>query len=155
VEMTDVFGRIDRSRLPEGATVSTEPDAWLDVEADILILAAQKYAINAENAHRLKAALVVEGANLASSAAAKEKVAAAGSTLVPGVIANIGGAGSAALAVTRMVPFELSHTARKNWVFDWIANCVRRNTRDLLEIGRAGAGDPLPQLLDVRRGERG
>ncbi|WP_037908609.1 Glu/Leu/Phe/Val dehydrogenase dimerization domain-containing protein [Actinacidiphila yeochonensis] len=154
VAATDEFGRIDRSRLPQGVTVSGEPDAWLDVDADLLVLAAQKYALNADNAHRLRARLVVEGANLASGSEAREKVRASGATLVPGVIANIGGAGSAALAVTRVVPFELAAEARKAWVFDWIGERVRRNTRDLLEIASATAGDPLPELLAVRHEER-
>ncbi|MCX3061914.1 Glu/Leu/Phe/Val dehydrogenase dimerization domain-containing protein [Streptomyces beihaiensis] len=155
VAVTDEFGLIDRSRLPQHVTVSTEPDAWLDVDADLLVLAAQKHALNADNAHRLRADLVVEGANLASSAEAREKSRASGATLVPGVIANIGGAGSAALAVTRVVPFELEAEARKAWVFDWIGDCVRRNTRDLLEIAAANPGDPLPELVQARRKERG
>ncbi|MGJ7419089.1 Glu/Leu/Phe/Val dehydrogenase dimerization domain-containing protein [Streptomyces cinereoruber] len=154
VAITDEFGRIDRSRLPADVTVSDEPDAWLDVEADLLILAAQKHAINAENAHRVRAGLVVEGGNLSSSAEAKEKVRASGTVLVPGVIANIGGAASAALAVTRVVPFDLAADARKAWVFDWVGDCVRRNTRDLLEIAAAHAGDPLPTLLAARRKDR-
>ncbi|WP_055495184.1 Glu/Leu/Phe/Val dehydrogenase dimerization domain-containing protein [Streptomyces sp. TP-A0356] len=154
VAVTDEFGRIDRARLPQHVTTSSAPDAWLDVHADVLILAAQKHALNAENAHRLRAALVVEGANLASDAEAREKARAAGATLVPGVIANIGGAGAAALAVTRVVPFELAADARKAWVFDWIGNRVRENTRALLEIAADRAGDPLPQLLAARRKER-
>ncbi|MFI6154729.1 Glu/Leu/Phe/Val dehydrogenase dimerization domain-containing protein [Kitasatospora sp. NPDC051170] len=154
IAVTDEFGRIDRSRLPQGVTLSTEPDAWLDLDADLLVLAAQKYALSAENAHRLRAGLVVEGANLGSSAAAKEKVAASGAALVPGVIANIGGAASAALAVTRVVPFDLEAEARKAWVFDWVGDRVRHNTRDLLEIAAGRAGDPLPELLEARRKDR-
>ncbi|MFD7257585.1 Glu/Leu/Phe/Val dehydrogenase dimerization domain-containing protein [Streptomyces sp. NPDC059874] len=154
VAVTDEFGRIDRSRLPQHVTVSGESDAWLDVDADLLILAAQKYALNAENAHRLRAGLVVEGGNLSSSAEAKDKARASGAVLVPGVIANIGGAASAALAVTRVVPFGLEAEARKAWVFDWVGDRVRENTRDLLEIAAADAGDPLPQLLAARRKER-
>ncbi|MFD4682929.1 Glu/Leu/Phe/Val dehydrogenase dimerization domain-containing protein [Streptomyces sp. NPDC058461] len=154
IAATDEYGRIDRSRLPDGVTLSSEPEAWLDVDADLLILAAQKHALTAENAHRLRAALVVEGANLASTAAAKEKVAASGSTLVPGVIANIGGAASAALAVTRVVPFDLPAEQRKQWVFDWVGNRVRHNTRDLLDIAGSHAGDPLPELLAARRKEQ-
>ncbi|MET9958546.1 Glu/Leu/Phe/Val dehydrogenase dimerization domain-containing protein [Streptomyces sp. NPDC006326] len=154
VAITDEFGKIDRSRLPQNVTVSQEQDAWLDVEADLLILAAQKHAINAENAHRVRAGLVVEGGNLSSSTDAKEKVRASGTVLVPGVIANIGGAASAALAVTRVVPFDLSAGARKAWVFDWVGDRVRRNTRDLLDIAAAQAGDPLPTLLTARRKDR-
>ncbi|RDG32435.1 Glu/Leu/Phe/Val dehydrogenase dimerization domain-containing protein [Streptomyces corynorhini] len=154
IALTDEYGQIDRSRLPQHVTVSGEPDAWLDVDADLLILAAQKYALTAENTHRLRAGLVVEGANLATSAAAKEKVAASGVGLVPGVIANIGGAASAALAVTRVVPFDLTADARKAWVFDWISDRVRQNTRDLLDIAAARAGNPLPELLAARRKDR-
>ncbi|MEV5319347.1 Glu/Leu/Phe/Val dehydrogenase [Streptomyces sp. NPDC052687] len=153
IAVTDEFGHIDRTRLPQHVTLSSEPDAWLDVDADLLILAAQKHALNTENAHRLRARLVVEGANLASTDEAREKVAASGADLVPGVIANIGGAGSAALAVTRVVPFELPADARKQWVFDWVADRVRQNTRDLLEISAARAGNPLPELLAARRKE--
>ncbi|MFJ4695847.1 Glu/Leu/Phe/Val dehydrogenase dimerization domain-containing protein [Streptomyces sp. NPDC088766] len=154
VAVTDEFGRIDRSRLPQHVTVSTEPDAWLDIDADLLILAAQKYALNTDNAHRLRAGLVVEGGNLSSDAEAKEKARASGAVLVPGVIANIGGAASAALAVTRVVPFDLAADARKAWVFAWVGDRVRHNTRDLLEIAAARAGDPLPELLAARREER-
>lgn len=151
VAVTDPFGRIDRHRLPPHVGRSDAPDAWLDVDADVLVLAAQRHALHAENAHRLRVGVVVEGANLASSSTAREKAAASGVFLVPGVIANIGGAASAALAVTRAVPFELAAPARKAWVFDWIADRVRRNTRDLLEIAAARPGDPLPELLAARR----
>ncbi|MFC1408687.1 Glu/Leu/Phe/Val dehydrogenase dimerization domain-containing protein [Streptacidiphilus sp. N1-12] len=154
VAVTDEFGRIDRSRLPQGVVLSSEPDAWLDLDADLVILAAQKHAVNADNAHRVRAPLVVEGGNLSSSAEAREKLRGSGVTVVPGVITNIGGAGSAALAVTRRVPFELSADARKAWVFDWVGDTVSRNTRDLLEIAATRAGDPLPELLDFRRKDR-
>ncbi|GHG10411.1 Glu/Leu/Phe/Val dehydrogenase dimerization domain-containing protein [Streptomyces filamentosus] len=154
IAVTDVHGRIDRTRLPQHVTLSTGPDAWLDVDADLLVLAAQKHALTEENAHRLRARFVVEGANLASTDAARQKVAASGAHLVPGVIANIGGAASAALAVTRVVPFDLEAEARKTWVFDWVADRVRTNTRDLLEIAEGSPGDPLAELLAVRRAER-
>ncbi len=151
--ITDEFGIVDRSRLPQHVAVSAEPDAWLDVDADLLVLAAQKDALHAANVGRLRAGLIVEGANIASSAEAREKAAASGANLVPGVVANIGGAGSAALAVTRTVPFDLTAEARKAWVFDWVADRVRQNTRDLLEIASSRPGDPLPELLEIRRAE--
>src|SRR5579859_4216893 len=60
VAITDEFGRIDHARLPQHVTVNRESDAWLDLDADLLVLAAQKYALNAENAHRLRARMVIE-----------------------------------------------------------------------------------------------
>lgn len=153
IAVTDDLGRIDRARLPQHVTVATEPDSWLDVDADLLVLAANKDALHADNAPRLRAPLVVEGGNLCSTPEARQKVAASGGTLVPDVVANVGGAAAAALAVTRTVPFELEAAARKRWVFDWVADRVRRNTLDLLEIAAGSAGDPLPELLAARRGD--
>ncbi|MFC5143306.1 Glu/Leu/Phe/Val dehydrogenase dimerization domain-containing protein [Streptomyces aureoversilis] len=152
--VTDAGGRIDHARLPGGVTVSTEPDAWLDVEADVLILAANHHAINDANVHRLRAGLVVEGGNICVSPEAKLKMAVQGSTLIPDVVANVGGAAAAGLALTRTVPFELEAAKRKNWVFDWVGTRVRNNTRDLLEISAAASGDPLPALLAARRKDR-
>jgi glutamate dehydrogenase (NAD(P)+) len=153
IAVTDELGRIDRTRLPQHVTVSAEPDSWLDVDADLLVLAANKDALHADNAPRLRAPLVVEGGNLCSTVEARQKVSAAGGTLIPDVVANVGGAAAAALAVTRTVPFELPAEERKRWVFDWVAGRVRRNTTDLLEIAGASAGDPLPELLAARRQE--
>ncbi|MGW2814170.1 Glu/Leu/Phe/Val dehydrogenase dimerization domain-containing protein [Streptomyces sp. NPDC001415] len=152
--ITDGFGQIDRSRLPQNVTVSAEPDAWLDVEADLLILAANHNALNDANVHRLTAPLVVEGGNITVSPEAKLKLAVQGATLVPDVVANVGGAAAAGLALTRTVPFELEATARKEWVFDWVGTRVRKNTQDLLEIAAATSEDPLPTLLSARRGDR-
>ncbi|SFD84947.1 glutamate dehydrogenase (NAD(P)+) [Actinopolyspora alba] len=152
--ITDSFGRIDRSRLPESVTESHEPESWLDVEADLLILAANHNAINASNVHRVKAGLVVEGGNITISPEAKAKMTVQGLTVVPDVVANVGGVASAALALTRIVPFELEADKRKQWVFDWVGDRVRRNTRDLLEVASAWTQDPLPALLSDRRKER-
>ncbi|GAA2659645.1 MULTISPECIES: Glu/Leu/Phe/Val dehydrogenase dimerization domain-containing protein [Actinosynnema] len=154
VAITDHLGRIDRSRLPAGVSTSSEPDAWLDVPADVLVLAAQADAINGGNVHRLSARLVVEGGNIATSPEAKVRIAASGSILVPDVVANVGGAAAAGLALTGTVPFELPGQARKEWVFEWIGSRVERNTRDLLEIVDGGSADPLGELLAARRGTR-
>jgi glutamate dehydrogenase (NAD(P)+) len=152
--VTDGFGQIDRSRLPQNVKVSTGPDAWLDVDADILILAANHNALNASNVHRLTAGLVVEGGNITVSPEAKLKMAVQGATLVPDVVANVGGAAAAGLALTRTVPFELEAAKRKNWVFDWVGTRVVTNTQDLLEIAATTAGDPLQDLLSARRKDR-
>ncbi|KOX21779.1 glutamate dehydrogenase [Saccharothrix sp. NRRL B-16348] len=151
IAITDPLGRIDRTKLPQNVKATAEPDAWLDVPADVLVLAAQKDAINGDNVHRLTAQLVVEGGNITTTPEAGVRMAAAGVTLVPDVVANVGGAAAAGLALTGTVPFELPGEARKQWVFDWVGTRVERNTRDLLEIAAGRAGDPLPELLAARR----
>lgn len=151
IAATDSHGRIDRSRLGANITGTTEPDAWLDIDADVLVLAAQRDALAAGNVHRLTVELVVEGGNLCSSAEVKRKAAAAGIMLVPDVVANVGGAAAAGLALTGTVPFELPGDERKTWVFDWVGTRVRQNTRDLLDIAASVPGDPLPALVAARR----
>ena len=151
IAATDASGTIDRSRLPSSARMLSGPDAWIDVPADVLILAANHHAINDHNVDRLKAQLVVEGGNLCVSPGAKASMESAGVTLVPDTVANVGGAAAAALALTRIVPFELPGDARKQWVFDWVAGKVASNTRDLLEIAAGGSPNPLAELLAARR----
>ncbi|MUL41071.1 Glu/Leu/Phe/Val dehydrogenase [Streptomonospora sp. PA3] len=150
IDITDELGRIDRSRLPEGVAVSSEPESWLDADADLLVLAANRHALNAGNVHRLRVGIVVEGGNLCSSPEAQQKLRASGGVVVPDVVANVGGAAAAGLAIARIVPFDLEAGERKRWVFDWVATRVRENTRDLLEIAAASADDPMPELLAAR-----
>lgn len=154
IAATDVHGLIDRSQLPADVRQSTEPDAWRDIDADLVVLAAQKHALTADNIGRLKARLVVEGANLASTDAGRAVAANAGIRIVPGVIANIGGAAAAALAVTRVVPFDLPAAARKQWVFDWVGNKVKQNTHDLFDLAETSPLTALETLLAHRRIER-
>lgn len=150
IGITDSYGTIDRSRLPDHVTIHDGADTWLDVDADLLVLAANMHALNRGNVDRLRARVVVEGGNLCSTDGAKAKVRSAGGVLVPDVIGNVGGAAAAALALTRTVPFELSDSARKAWVFDWVGARVDRNARDLLEIASSSSHDPLPDLLNRR-----
>lgn len=152
VKLTDETGNIDRARLPDGVTAATGPDAWLDIDANVLVLAANHNAVNEDNVHRVRARLVVEGGNLCVSPEAKPKLAAGGAALVPDVVANVGGAAAAGLALARIVPFDLETPKRNAWVFDWVGTRVRRNTLDLLELAAGGSVDPLGELFAARRG---
>ncbi|MCK8438097.1 Glu/Leu/Phe/Val dehydrogenase [Streptomyces sp. D2-8] len=148
--ITDTAGTIDRSKLPDVVTVSAEPEAWLDVDADVLILAAGGDAIRSDNVRRVSADLVVEGGNLCCSPQAKERMRSAGTVVLPDVVANVGGAAVTGCVLTGAVP-ELPLKETVNWLFDWVEQRVRRNSRDVLEIARGGTGDPVPGLLADRR----
>lgn len=78
----DEHGALDRTKLrPEDRQL--ESDSWLDVEADVLVPAATSYAINAANAHRVKAKLVVEAANMPLTQDAEVRA-----LVIPDVVAN-------------------------------------------------------------------
>ena len=74
----------------EGATTIENEDFW-DVDMDIVIPAALEGQITVERAHRLKAKMVLEGANGPTYPAADDVLIEKGVTIVPDVICNAGG----------------------------------------------------------------
>ncbi|MES2387679.1 MAG: Glu/Leu/Phe/Val dehydrogenase [Bacteroidota bacterium] len=66
-------------------------DDLLYLKVDVLIPAAREDVITAENAHRIQARLIVEGANGPTSAAADQILAEKGIKAVPDILANAGG----------------------------------------------------------------
>jgi glutamate dehydrogenase (NAD(P)+) len=153
LEITDAAGTINRAMLPDSVTVLSEPEAWLDVDADVLVLAAGGAAIREDNLSRLRADVVVEGGNLCCTAAAKRSLRAAGTVVVPDVVANVGGAGVTGCILTGLAPSDVPTEELVRWLFDWVGEQVRRNTRDVLTIAGAHLDDPIPELLAARRAE--
>jgi glutamate dehydrogenase (NAD(P)+) len=151
LSITDPTGTIDRGRLPDAVRVLDGPEAWLDVDADVLILAATGDAVRAENAGRVRAEIVVEGGNLCCTTEAKAIMAAGGILLIPDVVANVGGAAVTGCVLTGTVPFDLPLPQMVNWLFDWVGARVRDNTKAILEITAGGVIDPVATLLAQRR----
>lgn len=152
--VTDSAGTIDRRRLPDSVSVHDEPEAWLDVDADVLVLAASGDAVRADNVERVRAGIVVEGGNLCCTPEAKAVMAARGIALVPDVVANVGGAAVTGCVLTGTVPFDLPLKQMVNWLFDWVEDRVRRNSREVLEVAAGGSDDPVADLL-AHRGKAG
>ncbi|ABW01053.1 Glu/Leu/Phe/Val family dehydrogenase [Caldivirga maquilingensis] len=68
-----------------------KPDDALYVNADVLVPAAIENTINASNVSRVKAKLIVEGANGPTTPEAEEYLTQHGVTIVPDILANAGG----------------------------------------------------------------
>jgi glutamate dehydrogenase (NAD(P)+) len=68
-----------------------DPDAFWDVQCDILIPAALEGQLTADNAHRIQATLILEGANGPTTPQADDILSDKGVVIVPDVIANAGG----------------------------------------------------------------
>jgi glutamate dehydrogenase (NAD(P)+) len=66
-------------------------DEFWSVDCDVLVPAALEKQITLENADRIKARLIVEGANGPTIPAADDLLAEKGVTIVPDVLANAGG----------------------------------------------------------------
>jgi glutamate dehydrogenase (NAD(P)+) len=73
------------------------PDAIIDIECDIWIPAARPDVLREGNAHRLKARLVLQGANIPFTDGAERALHTRGVLVVPDFIANAGGVICAAM----------------------------------------------------------
>jgi glutamate dehydrogenase (NAD(P)+) len=80
-----------------GSGTSGSVDAILDADCDIWIPAARPDVVNEDNEGRLRARLIVEGANIPITVAAERRLAARGVLAVPDFIANAGGVICAAM----------------------------------------------------------
>jgi glutamate dehydrogenase (NAD(P)+) len=82
-------GRLDRAALP--AAYEQRPgEEWLALDVDVLVPAAVAAAIDAEGSDRVRAAVVVEAANLPTTAAAQGRLTARAIRVVPDIVANAG-----------------------------------------------------------------
>ncbi|MFC4112994.1 Glu/Leu/Phe/Val family dehydrogenase [Nonomuraea zeae] len=66
-------------------------DELFELDVDVLVPAALEGAITEANAHRIRARLIVEGANGPTTPEADEILAAGGTMVVPDILANAGG----------------------------------------------------------------
>jgi glutamate dehydrogenase (NAD(P)+) len=110
---------------PEGEKFDRE--AVIDFPCDIWIPAARPDVVNEENVHRLKAKLVVEGANIPFTYGAEKYLHDKGVLCVPDFIANAGGVICAAMEY---------QGASQSAVFETIEEKLRYNTRLVLEESR-------------------
>ena len=105
-----------------------EREAIMESPCDILIPAARPDVINADNMRRVKAKLIIEGANIPLTAEAEKYLHEKGILCVPDFIANAGGVICAAMEY---------QGARQTDVFAAIVEKVRHNTRLVLEEAKA------------------
>lgn len=110
---------------PEGEKF--DRDAIVGFECDIWIPAARPDVVTEHNMHRLKAKLVVEGANIPLTPGAEKYLHDKGVLCVPDFIANSGGVICAAMEYRGKIESEAMAV---------IENKVRTNTRLILEEAR-------------------
>jgi glutamate dehydrogenase (NAD(P)+) len=95
-------GEIDRSKLRPGDR-ELDRDAWLRTDAELLVPAAVADAINEGNCDEITARLIVEAANIPTTAGAEERLAQRGVLVIPDFIANAGTNGWAWWVLLRLV----------------------------------------------------
>ena len=145
--ITDPYGNIDRARLPPHVE-ACEGDAWLDTDAEILILAAVANALHERNVDRARARIVVEGANEPTSPAAVEILTRRGVCVVPDIIANAGGAIACGLSLRGELPAGSTPASASEWLFRETAERVRANVRASYAAAQGRAA--LHPIADAR-----
>jgi glutamate dehydrogenase (NAD(P)+) len=113
-----------------GAEHLHDPSAVLDVPVDVLVPAAREDVVHEDVARRTTARLVVEGANMPTTPAARAILHERGVIVVPDFIANAGGIVAAAFSM------DARHSAfatDPDRVFTSVSTTMRSNTRTVLE----------------------
>ncbi len=142
--------RAGRSVVEHDKGESAGLDAILDVECEIWIPAARPDVVCAENQHRLRTRLILQGANIPVTADAERALHERGVLCLPDFIANAGGVICAAV--------EYRGGARRQ-AFQAIAEKIADNTRAVLEESQAKAAPPRLAAVHlakerVRRAQR-
>lgn len=104
----------------------------LTVDTDILVPAARQDAVDENIARQTTATLVVEGANMPTTPAAKAVLAERGVVVVPDFIANAGGVVAAAFAMDARYSAFRPDPER---IFTTVSSKLRANTTRVIEEG--------------------
>jgi glutamate dehydrogenase (NAD(P)+) len=117
-----------------------ERDAILDVECDIWIPAARPDVVREDNVGRLKARLVLQGANIPFTPGAEQALHERGVLVIPDFIANAGGVICAAIEY---------RGATQAAAFAAIQEKIRANTSAVLDVARAQRVSPRQAALGL------
>nr|WP_085914687.1 MULTISPECIES: Glu/Leu/Phe/Val dehydrogenase dimerization domain-containing protein [Pseudonocardia] len=148
LDLRDGYGEIDRTRLPAGVE-ELPRNAILSSEVDILVPAAISYAITPDNSFDVRARVVVEAANAATTPEAEAMLAARGVPVLPDFVANAG----AAVWAWWMLLGEVDDQPQNS--FDRLRSVMHAKVASLLaawaeegvtprESGHRWADDPAP-----------
>jgi len=123
---------------PKGRRI--EGDDLVDVECEIWVPAARPDVIREDNAARLRARLLVSGANIPTTDAAEEMLQRRGVLSVPDFIANAGGVICAAMEY---------HGATQTAAFQAIEERIRANTEEVLADAKRRGVLPRRAAVDL------
>jgi glutamate dehydrogenase (NAD(P)+) len=123
---------------PEGQKLAR--DSVIDLDCDIWIPAARPDVVHEDNVHRLKAKLVIEGANIPFTHGAEQILHEKGVLVVPDFIANAGGVICAAMEYRGASQAE---------AFAVIEEKLRANTEAVLEQAKIGGQSPRAAAMHL------
>ena len=140
VQALTEFKRGGRSVGEYPAAESVDSDMLLDIECDIWIPAARPDVLRADNAGRLRAAVVAEGANIPATPDAERLLAERGVLVLPDFVANAGGVICAAMELAKATESQAMHVVEEK---------IRANVRDMLTVSREEKKSPREAAIDL------
>lgn len=142
--LAQLRGELGDACVREYGGHAIDPTELLTAAMDVLVPAARQDVIDEHVAGAVQARLVVEGANLPTTQAAKEVLHARGIALVPDFVANAGGIIAAAHSMDmRYSPFRVD----PGGIFAMVAEVLRSNTTEVLAAGRRDDSTPHEAAL--------
>ncbi len=132
--------KLVETRLPKGELnkdafesnyVVTENTKWLDVPCDILVPAALEDVINKDNAHKVKAKLIVEAANIPVTEEADAILHKNGVDICVDFVANMGG-----IRIYEALVFGIVGAVPADIVKD-TEDIIRKQTKKMFEKAKA------------------
>ena len=117
-------------------------DAFIDLDCDILVPAARPDVIDETNAARIKAKVILQGANIPVTPMAERILHGRGILSVPDFVANAGG------VICASVEYQ---GGTQKQAFETIEEKVRENTREILELARAHSQMPTEAALTLAK----
>lgn len=123
-------GELDQDAFEKNYQIMKNSE-WLDIECDILVPAALEDVINKNNAHLVKASLIVEAANIPVTEEADVILAEKGVDICVDFVANLGGIRIYDVAVFGLVP------CIPEAIVEDTCSLTRKNTRLIFEKAKA------------------
>ena len=117
-------------------------DAFIDIECDIFVPAAQPDVITEHNANDLKCKLILQGANIPATAEAEQIIHERGIISVPDFVANAGG------VICGSVEYR---GGTKTGAFAEIEEKIKENTADVLTLAKTENLNPRDAALRLAR----
>jgi len=140
VAALDELKRSGRSVVEHAKGTRADLDAILDADCDIWVPAARPDVIRGENQARLRARLILQGANIPITPDAEAALHARGVLSLPDFIANAGGVICAAVEY---------HGGTQRQAFETIEEKISANTRAVLEESRRSGALPRAAAVSL------
>ncbi len=134
------FRKLSQAKKKTGSVINypggKKMESWtlFEVECDVLIPAAIPNSINESNVDKIKARIVVEGANIPATYEIEKELHERGILVVPDIVANAGGVISSYAEYKGEKPREM---------FTLVESKIKKNTKLILE--RSEKEDEMPR----------